>query len=493
MHGRPTTRTDAGQSNPPPGRQQARGPTPSAPPYPSAPPASYVHPSSATPYNIFATTGLQPPNHPVSNGYPVWTSEPHHQAPPSHHPSQRPEPHRFSTVVDGLTDVASNNHQDVALAQAFLDLQQKHVELRIVEERRREKEAELAILRLREGEQMARGVPGLDGVSSDGSSFSSPANSVNYGGQFGRSFEVPTAGPSHAPGWSTTKPTADASPGAIQRFYESIQDGYLPWSEQPLYPLDDTLRPQGQAYGMPGPAFVEEPSTLSAPTFPRLPNPHRPEPPPHSLPLHPDSQSHQSQFCASSQLSLHHTEPTVEISSAPEHLPSQSTFSRPALASSDPSSSQAVTSQSHLNSKTAKNKRILWPDQPLACCSDCRQPIARLLLRGEERHFEVDWEGVWVCKVCLDARRQNGEEVVKEEKGRRRKRNRYASFKALSRLARMSFGLTFPRLYSFIVTETYTTFRVPSAATRVGSSGDREESLQRTRSRPSSSTPSWYA
>lgn len=84
------------------------------------------------------------------------------------------------------------------------------------------------------------------------------------------------------------------------------------------------------------------------------------------------------------------------------------------------------TSSSSTKPRTVSNKkkRNLQADQPIAWCSDCAVPIAHLFLRGEEKHFELEWEGVWVCKPCMDVRKANGIEVAEEKEGRRKKRNR---------------------------------------------------------------------
>lgn len=93
-----------------------------------------------------------------------------------------------------------------------------------------------------------------------------------------------------------------------------------------------------------------------------------------------------------------------------------------------PTSASLTTSAGSFSTKprTASNKkkRNLQADQPIAWCSDCAVPIAHLFLRGEEKHFDLEWEGVWVCKPCMDVRKANGIEVAEEKEGRRKKRNR---------------------------------------------------------------------
>ncbi|KAL7412851.1 hypothetical protein BDY24DRAFT_391298 [Mrakia frigida] len=85
------------------------------------------------------------------------------------------------------------------------------------------------------------------------------------------------------------------------------------------------------------------------------------------------------------------------------------------------SSSSTVQPSSSSSGPQSKKKRTLFPSQPFAHCSDCSQPIARLYLRGEKESFDVQWEGWWSCKSCLD---KNGKGKAKEDGSARRKRNR---------------------------------------------------------------------
>ena len=102
---------------------------------------------------------------------------------------------------------------------------------------------------------------------------------------------------------------------------------------------------------------------------------------------------------------------------------SSSSNSKPSVSTTfpTPSSSSSVPG--------AKKKRILYPTQPIATCSTCSAPIARLYLRGDKESFDVEWDGCWTCQACVDRTRveegKSGKGSAGGESGLgRRKRNR---------------------------------------------------------------------
>jgi hypothetical protein len=361
---------------------------------------------------------------------------------------------------------------------AFANLQRKQIELRLAEEHRRSREAELEILRLREMEYRrssqgtsAYGVSARSSYSSGGapSGFSAGPSSSQLHGQPTPHFDVVSAStPSSTASYSHGQMVSDDQDG-------TASTGYQPYASPLTVPLPPSPALQ-HAQGLyppppPGGYGIAPPGSFAYPTAPPIADglgagfngpldagnalaspplsqdylqrpsyayhplvgsagPY-PPPPPSAFPPGQHLDQHGPVFGVGLQafqpVAPADPTPSQVIARPPSPPPVKGKGSKRAArvvspkdstGDATPSPSVLPVSSAAAGTATSKKKRQLLQKQPTACCSLCAAPIAHLLLRGEDEHFKVDWEGVWVCKPCM------GDDVAVEDAGRRRKRTR---------------------------------------------------------------------
>lgn len=360
---------------------------------------------------------------------------------------------------------------------AFANLQRKQIELRLAEEHRRSREAELEILRLREIEHRRSsqstsvyGVSARSSYSSGGapvglSAF--PAANLLHG-QPAPHFDVVSAStPSSTGSYSHGQMVSDDQDAGTSTGYQSYASPLtVPLPPSPAMQQDQSLYPPPPpgAYGIAPPGSFAYPAAppladgLSGPYNPRTsPPPSQdysqrpsyayhplvdsagPYPPPPPSAFAPPDQHHHQHGSSFTGLDFHGFQSVASVPPAPPLVVTRPSSPPPAKGKVLKRAARAATSKDASGSTTAglstpsssappgppaassalaKKKRQLLQKQPTACCSLCAAPIAHLLLRGEDEHFKVDWEGVWVCKPCM------GDHITIEDSGRRRKRTR---------------------------------------------------------------------